>query len=197
MRVLALLTFTFLLPGLALAGPTMAIWADNGLGLSPELTTQAGVNFTIVVTLDSDGDDAMAAEFVITDPRQVFPGLFAIETKKINDTELDLGQNDLGEYVMAFKACAPPDDRIEMVRITYADFSGVIGSKSALLTLRGLQIGDTQPSTFQGSPGFIECDQETGHYVEMGGNENEGALCINCFDPPEVEATITELKSKF
>ena len=31
----------------------------------------------------------------------------------------------------------------------------------------------------------------------MGGHENEGALCINCFEPPEVEGTMTELKSKF
>jgi hypothetical protein len=185
-----------LLPSTALANATMAIWADTGVGLSPELTTQTGVNFTIVVTLDSDGESAQAAEFVITEPRDVFPGIFAIETRKINDTPLDLGQNSLGEYVLAFVDCEPPDSQIEMVRITYADFSGVIGGKSAVLTLRGLQIGDSVPSSFNGSPGFITCSDDSID-AEMGGHENEGALCINCFAPPGSEATMTELKSKF
>ena len=196
MRFPVSLLLALLLPTGAAATPTMAIWSDTGVGLSPELTTRTGVNFTIVVTLDSDGNDALGAEFVMTDPRDVFPGIFAIETRKINDTVLDLGENSLGEYVMAFGACEPPGNRIEMVRITYADFSGVIGAKSAVLTLRGLQIGDSVPSTFNGSPGFITCSDEAID-AEMGGHENEGALCINCFDPPETEATVTDLKSKF
>jgi hypothetical protein len=197
MRVVPLLLIALLVPATALATATMAIWSDTGSGLSPELTTQTGVNFTIVVTLDSDGSDALAAEFVITDPRNVFPGVFALETKKVNNTALDLGENSLGEYVMAFGACQPPGDRIEMVRVTYGDFSGVIGGQSAVLTLRGLQIGDTVPSTFNGSPGFVACDTSTNYLAEMGGHENEGALCINCFDPPGAESTMTELKSKF
>jgi hypothetical protein len=196
MRVFPVLLITLLLPATALANATMAIWADTGAGLSPELTTRTGVNFTIVVTLDSDGEDAWGAEFVITEPRDVFPGVFAIETKKINDTILDLGENSLGEYVMAFGACEPSGDQIELVRITYADFSGVIGGKSAVLTLRGLQIGDSVPSTFNGAPGFITCSDGNVD-AEMGGHENEGALCINCFEPPTEDASMTELKSKF
>jgi len=196
MRIVPILLLTLLVPASALANATMAIWTDVGGTLSPELTTQTGVNFTVVVTLDSDGEDALGAEFVITEPRDVFPGIFAISTKKINDTVLDLGENSLGEYVMAFTACEPSGDQIEMVRITYADFSGVIGTKSAVLTLRGLQIGDSVPSTFNGAPGFITCSDGNVD-AEMGGHENEGALCINCFEPPEVEGTMTELKSKF
>lgn len=201
MKALPLLLLAILVPQVALAEATMAIWADTGVGLSPDLTTQTGMPFTIVVTLDTDGEDAQAAEFVITEPRDVFPGIFAIETKKINDTALDLGENTLGEYVMAFGECEAPGDRIEMVRITYTDFSGVIGTKSAVITLRGLQVGDSVPSSFNGSPGFITCvsGDQTGESIDavMGGHENEGALCVNCFEPPEVEATITELKSKF
>ena len=40
-------------------------------------------------------------------------------------------------------------------------------------------------------------DLVASYLAEMGGHENEGALCINCFEPPEDEATMTELKSKF
>jgi len=195
--VLSLLLTALLFPATAGAGATMALWADTGMSLSPELTTRPGVAFTVVVTLDSDGDDAAAAEFVITDIREAFPGVFATGTKKIYDTPLDLGQNELGEYMMAFTKCAPPNDRIEMVRITYMDFSGVIGSRSAVLTLRGFQVGDTQPSSFNGSPGFIACDGVTMRYAEMGGHANDGALCVNCFEPPANEGTMTELKSKF
>jgi hypothetical protein len=197
MRIPLLLALALLLPQAAPAGPTMAIWSDTGTGLSPDLTTQTGQNFTVVVTLDSDGSDALAAEFVITEIRDVFPGVFALETKKINDTVLDLGQNDVGEYMMAFMNCVPAGDRIEMVRITYADFTGVIGGRSALLTLRGYQIGDSQPSSFNGSPGFVACDETTSYAAEMGGHENEGALCINCFEPPATEASVTDLKSRF
>ena len=62
---------------------------------------------------------------------------------------------------------------------------------------RGLQIGDTVPSSFNGSPGFIACDEASAYDAEMGGHENEGALCINCFEPPTEDSTMTELKAKF
>ena len=197
MKILALALVVILVHSPALAGPTMALWADVGAGLSPDLTPPAGVQFDVVITLDSDGASALAAEFVITDLRNVFPGVFAMATKKINDTSLDLGQNDLGEYLMAFSACEPSGNRIEMVRITYADFSGVIGNQSTVLTLRGFEAGDTLPSSFNGSPGFMECDETTKQSAQMGGNDNEGALCVNCFEPPANDASMTNLKSKF
>lgn len=191
---LALLILLFGRP--AVAGPAMALWGDDGTGLSPDLAPRTGVPFDVVVTLDSDGQSVAAAEFVISDLRNVFPGVFAVATKKINDTPLDLGQNDLGEYIMAIGDCEPPGREIELVRITYADYSGVIGAQSVLLTIRGFEAGDTQPSSFSGSPGIVDCREEK-YLAQMGGNDNEGALCVNCFEPPANEASMTELKSKF
>lgn len=186
-----------LLPGrAAVASPGMAVWADQGSGLQENLTIDDDQPFDLVVTLDSDGHDAAAAEFVITELRLAYPGLFVLATSKINDTPLDLGQNDIGEYLMAFTECEIASDRIEMVRITYADLAGVVGTKSVLVTLRGFRAGDTQPSSFSGQPGFVDCDNSK-HAASMGGNDNEGALCVNCYTPPERDASMTELKSKF
>jgi hypothetical protein len=197
MKVLASASLALVLASAPVAAaPTMAVWGDDGTGLSPNLTIQADKPFDVVVTLDSDGYDAAAAEWVMTELRIVYPGLFAIATKKINDTPLDLGLNDGGEYLMAFGDCEPSGDRIELARITYADLTGVVGTRSTLVTLRGFEPGDTQPSSFSGQPGFVDCDNSK-HAAEMGGNENQGALCVNCYQPPERETSMTELKAKF
>ena len=198
MRIVQLALLIMLVARPAAAGPTMALWGDDGSGLSPDLAPRTGVPFDVVVTLDSDGQSVAAAEFVISDLRNVFPGVFAVATKKINDTPLDLGQNDLGEYIIALGGCEPSGRQIELVRITYADYSGAIGAQSALLTIRGFEAGDTQPSSFGGFPGIVNCRDPGDKFVaEMGGHENEGALCVNCFEPPANDASMGELKSKF
>lgn len=177
---------------------TMAIWGDDGTGLSPNLTIEGDKPFDVVVTLDSDGSGAKAAEWVMTELRMEYPGLFAIAVQKLNNTPLDLGANELGEYLMAFGTCSSTSDRTEMLRITYRDVAGAVGTKSVLMTLRGFEAGDTQPSSFGGQPGFVDCGSPPrGHTAPMGGNENGGALCVNCYSPPEREATMTELKSQY
>lgn len=196
MRIVVLAAVALVLATPALASPTMAVWADTGGGLLSDLTIEGDQPFDVVVTLDTDGHDAAAAEWVMTELRLEYPGLFAIAVQKINDTPLDLGVNDIGEYLMAFATCAPSDDRLELLRITYADLGGVVGTKAALVTIRGFQAGDTQPSSFSGQPGFVDCGSQK-HAAEMGGNESGGALCVNCYRPPERESTMTELKSKF
>jgi hypothetical protein len=125
-----------------------------------------------------------------------FPGVLVLETTRINNTPLDLGINDIGEYLMAFGDCEPPGDRIELVRISYADFGGAIGSSSIVMALRGFEAGDSQPSTFGGLPGFVDCREQT-YSAPMGGNEAGGALCVNCYAPPATDSSVTELKSKF
>jgi len=178
------------------AGPTFAIWGDDGTGLSPNLVTRTDKPFDVVVTLDSDGNDSIAAEWVMSDLRLEFPGVLLVQTTKIFNTGLDLGLNDLGEYLMAFGACAPPGDRLELLRLSYADFSGVIGTQSTLMTLRGFESSDSRPSSFNGQPGFVDCT-EGRHGGEMGGHENAGALCVNCYEPPANETTISDIKAKF
>ena len=196
MKCLGLALVAILIPMAALAGPSMAIWSGDGGSLSTDLTTSAGNPFDVVVTLDSDGHDSAAAEWVMTDLRVEFPGVLVLATAKINNTPLDLGINDLGEYLIAFGVCEPPGDRVELVRITYADMSGVIGSTSIVMGLRGFEPGDSQPSSFSGLPGFVDCGGSK-YTAPMGGNSADGALCVNCYSPPATESSITELKSKF
>ena len=185
-----------LIPSATLAAPTMAIWAGASGSLATDLTTSTGNPFDVVVTLNSDGHDSAAAEWVMTDLRTAFPGVIALATTKINNTALDLGINNVGEYLMAFGACEPAGDRVELLRITYADFGGVIGSTSIVLGLRGFEPGDSQPSTFSGLPGFVDCAGSK-YAAPMGGNSADGALCVNCYSPPVTESSITELKTKF
>jgi len=192
----ALVLIIALIPVAAFAEPSMAIWSGESGSLSSDLTTSTNLAFDIVVTLDSDGRDSQVAEFVITELRVEFPGVFAIATTKINNTPLDLGYNDVGEYLIAFRECVPPGDRIEMVRITYIDYSGVIGSKSIVMKLRGFESGDSQPSTFGGLPGFVDCN-ENKYVAPMGGNSAGGSLCLNCYLPPPTESSVSDLKSKF
>ena len=193
---LALALVATLVPITAMAGPSMAIWAGSGGTLVTELTTTTGNPFDVVVTLDSDGHDSAAAEWVMTDLRAEFPGVLALATVKINNTALDLGLNAVGEYLMAFGTCEPPGNQVELLRITYADFGGAIGSRSIVLGLRGFESGDSQPSTFSGLPGFVDCRSDK-YAAPMGGNSADGALCVNCYSPPVTESSITELKTKF
>ena len=193
---LALALVATLVPVAATAGPSMAIWSGEAGSLSTDLTTVTDRPLDVVVTLDSDGHDSAAAEWVMTDLRAEFPGVLFLETIKINNTALDLGINDIGEYLIAFGNCEPPGDRVELVRITYADFHGAIGSTSIVMGLRGFESGDSQPSTFGGLPGFVDC-QEYIYAAPMGGNSADGALCVNCYSPPPTESSVTELKSKF
>lgn len=188
--------FLCLFPQITYATPTFALWGDTGSGLRPDLTTNSADPFDVVVTLDSSGYSSLAAEWVMLDLRSEFPGVYALQTRKINDTPLDLGSNEDGEYLMAFGSCAQPGNQVELVRVTYADFGGTIGTSSTLLTLRGFSGSDSRPSSFSGQPGFVDC-QSVKHSGEMGGNDNAGALCVNCYEPPTTEATMAQLKSRF
>jgi hypothetical protein len=129
--------------------------------------TIPGTPFDVVVWGDTGTSDSAAAEFVATELLQVTPGVFKLATVKINNTTLDLGDNALGEYILAFAACFLPDPQLELVRVTYGDFSGVVGA-DVVMTLRGLQPGDSRPSSFNGSVGFVDC-QDVKYSATVGG----------------------------
>jgi hypothetical protein len=196
MKSLSLALLITLIPMMASAGPSMAIWSGEPGSLSSELTTSADRPFDIVVTLDTQGRQALVAEFVMTELSVEFPGVFAIATTKINNTSLDLGYNAAGEYLMAFRECVQPGDQIELVRVTYADISGVIGSKSIVMKIRGFESGDSQLSSFRGLPGFVDCS-ENKYAAPMGGNSADGTLCVNCYLPPATDSSMSDLKSNF
>lgn len=114
-----------------------------------------GQQFDVVVSLDAGPSATSAAEFVATELLIEAPGVFKLGTAKINNTPLDLGDNALGEYILSFSGCVNPG-LIQLVRVTYGTFGGPV-PVDTVLRLRGLQPGDSQPSSFNGQLGYVDC----------------------------------------
>jgi hypothetical protein len=191
----------------AATAQTMAISADQGGTLTQVFDTPVGTPFNIVVWGSTGGRDVAASEFVASELLLLYPGVFKLGTVKINNTTLDLGDNSLGEYILAFGACFPPSDTLEMVRVQYGDFSGIIGS-DVVMSLRGFQPGDTRPSSFNGSVGYVDC-QDVKYAATVGGTDGgftgggvtfpDGSLILN--GTPAVvdtqDESISQLKARF
>ena len=142
------------LPALAFA-QTLSIGAGPVAGPpTPVFDIGQGAQFDVVVTMNAGGA-AAAAEFVATELLIVAPGVFKLGTAKINNTPLDLGDNALGEYILSFSGCVNPG-LIQLVRVTYGTFGGPV-PVDTVLRLRGLQPGDSQPSSFNGQLGYVDC----------------------------------------
>jgi hypothetical protein len=138
----------------AQAQNTLALYGDTGQGLSRHINVSTGVAFDVVAVMKI-GEQTNAAEFVMTELRVLFPGVLSTGTTKLNNA-LDLGNNGLGEYLLAFLMCVPVSSSLEPVRVQYLDFQGLLPN-DIVLGLRGFQPGDTRPSTFNGEPGFVDC----------------------------------------
>ena len=141
--------------------------APLGGTAGPVFDIGQGAQFNLEVVLEA-GSESSAAEFVMTELLIVAPGVFKLGTVKINNTPLDLGDNALGEYVLAFQGCVPNAPQT-LVTLTYGTFGGPVPADTAI-TLRGLQPGDSVESTFGGEIGFIDCS-DGGFVVQMGGTD--------------------------
>ena len=142
--------------------------APMGGVASPAFDIGQGAQFNLFVVLDA-GTESSAAEFVMTELLLVAPGVFKLGTVKINNTPLDLGDNAVGEYVLAFQGCVAGGAPVTMVTLTYGTFGGPVPADTAI-TLRGLQPGDSVESTFGGELGYIDCS-DNGFVVAMGGTD--------------------------
>jgi hypothetical protein len=143
--------------------------APTGGSPGPVLETGGfGQTFDLIVSLDTAGEPSSGAEFVMTELLVVAPGVFKLATNRIFGSQLDLGDNAVGEYIIAFGACAPPGI-VEMVRVNYGTFQGDVPSDT-VIALRGLQPGDSQPSTFGGELGFFDCT-DNGFVAQFGGTD--------------------------
>ena len=179
--------------------------APMGGVASPAFDIGQGAQFNLFVVLDA-GTESSAAEFVMTELLLVAPGVFKLGTVKINNTPLDLGDNALGEYVLAFGACQPSTAQT-LVTLTYGTFGGPVPADTAI-TLRGLQPGDTVESTFGGELGFIDCADQ-GFVAQMGGTDGgftgagvtfpDGGCMINGTPVvvPTDDASVGQLKARF
>ena len=195
-----------------MALPAMAFAQTMSIGAAPVggapvavFDAPAGSQYDVVVTLVPGGESSSAAEFVMTEISNDFPGIFKTGTLKFNDS-LDLGLNAAGEYILSFKGCFP-DEAVQMVRLTYGNFQGAPGADT-VLTLRGLQPGDSAPSSFAGELGFIDCS-DNGIVAQLGGTDGgvtgagvefpdgSGVLNPTQIAVPTVDASVGQLKARF
>lgn len=200
MKVLLLIFGMVVLCGSSATSQTMslAVLEDGEYSRSFEVVT--GEPFTVVTLLDTAGHEAAAAEWVQTELLITSPGVFKLAAGSGScrqRLELDLPP-DNGEYVCAFGACVPSSEQLEVLQVSYADFFGGSVADDLVLTIRGLQPGDSVESTFDGSPGFIDCN-DTGFSAIMGGGDAwetgsgvivpSGALVLNPTPPLVVGAS--------
>jgi len=200
------------IPAIAFAQHTITVSADpDGAAGSAPFTqvfdTPAGGTFDLVVWMDTAGEASNAAEFVMTELLVEAPGVLKTGTVKINGA-LDLGDNALGEYVLALRGCLPATTEWNLVRLTYLQFSLGVIPNDMVLSLRGFQQGDTQPSTFNGAPGFVDC-AENKFPMTMGGVDGgttgsgvvfpDGSLALNPTPVavPTLDNSIGQLKARF
>jgi hypothetical protein len=166
-----------------------------------------GTQFNLTVSLDTGGDASAAAEFVMTELLLIAPGVFKLGTVKVNNTPLDLGNNAAGEYIIAFSACVAGGAPVNMVTLTYGTFGGPVPADT-VISLRGFQAGDSQPSSFGGELGYVDCaDQPV--FVTMGGTDGgttgsgvvfpDGSCVINAtpIAVPTADGSVGQMKARF
>jgi hypothetical protein len=107
----------------ALALDTIGAYVDVGTGIQRYGDTPIGIPFDIVV-MQREELSAGATEFSITELALVAPGVFKLNVRRANDSQLDLGNNNIGEYIIAYAGC--PYFDFELLRVTYLDLSGFI-----------------------------------------------------------------------
>ena len=194
----------------AQAQDTIAIHFDDGLGGGVQRFGNTGATPFNIVVITETSENSSAAEFVISELRVLFPGVFALATTKINNTPLDLGNNAIGEYVLAYTGCVP-SGVAEIVRIQYGDFSGLI-TNDVILQIRGLQPGDSVESTFGGEMGYIDCVDQgrtlspapwpSGTNIDptkgpSGVPSGDGVCVLNADTVPNESDSVSSLKARF
>jgi hypothetical protein len=147
----------------AVAQDTIGLYGDLnlGAGLSRYINTTPGQSFDIIAFTKTDAQSS-AAEFIMSELNVLYPSVFKLQTTKINNTPLDLGDNSVGEYIMAYQGCISAGGA-EVVRVQYGDFAGDIPT-DVVLKLRALGPGDGF-SSFDGTMGYVDCTE--GQHILM------------------------------
>ena len=115
-----------------------------------------GATFDLIVMTDTV-EGSTAGEFVLTDVANLVPGVLRTSITKIDGSTFDLGDDELGESTWCTWGCVPPGPAGWIHRIEYANMAGALPT-DLVLSVRGFQPGDTQPSSFGGEPGYSDCD---------------------------------------
>lgn len=187
---------------------TIAIYYDNAGALQRYGNTTQGLPFDIVVGTTAS-QSSCATEFVMTEILIGKVGVFKLNTTKVNNTGLDLGDNAVGEYIMSYAGCVGAGFT-EIVRIQYLDTAGEL-TNDIVLSIRGLQPGDSFPSSFGGEIGYITPTDENvvlaplpwvdGDIIEPTDDPNtdssDGVCVLNAQVLPNEVESVSSLKARF
>ena len=141
------------------AGQTIAVSARLGGGLLQQFDVPTGSPFELVVWIDPAGSGSQAVEFAIDDLPTLSPGVLLTGRIYPYGGIYLVEPCEGGACALPFAVCAPAASPLEVVLFSYVDLSGVTGP-DVVISPRGLQPGDPfGPSSFDGSPGFVDCDE--------------------------------------
>jgi hypothetical protein len=186
----------------AAAQPALSLWIDDDGTLVDDYDVQVSVTFEVVVRLDSDGHDLSLVDWGMTELATVAPGLFNLGMNSPIGSCGFIPENCFeGNYSIFVNGCHPPGAGIEVIRISYADFTGAAGPDI---------VATIGPNGFGGipsSPGFVDCsdvgfaapmDGPSGGETSSGVVWPPGGLILNPTRPIPVEpTTVSMLKSRY
>ena len=185
------LTASLLLLALTTA-QTLSLHVDDGGVLTREHDVISGVAFDVVTLIDTGGHDIAAVEWVQSALSVIIPGVFKLSSVDAScDISLDVKPEGEYQFGLCGSACFPAATDLELARVTYADFTNVM-RQDVVLTIRGFQPGDSSPSSFDGSPGFVDCSDALVAATMQGGDAwitgagvevPSGALVLNPTPP--------------
>lgn len=145
----------------AIAQPNLMVMADNGSAYVAVTDVSPGSPFDVLVNMDSGGLETSGAAFVFPGLDALAPGVFRVATAYPSSPPgLTLDVPVDGAYALDFDGCAAPCTTRELLRITYFDFSGVVGA-DLVLTVQG-------PNGPQSPPLLTDCSGAV-HEAPMGG----------------------------
>lgn len=194
-------------PAVVQAQDNIGVYFNDAGTLRRYGTTSQTFDVAVVAKCD---DGSVAGEFVIRELLVDVPGVFKINTVKINNTPLDLGNNAVGEYLLAYTICVPAGP-VELVRVTYFDAGSAVPN-DYIIWIRGFQPGDSRPSSFMGVPGYVDCAQHKlpltlepwvdGDKIDptkgpFGVANSDGVAVLNALTTPTVGGSIGAMKARF
>lgn len=142
-------------------GARLGIYADEA-GTEPSLDVTPGIPFHVfVVAHDIPGSIRWWEGRIEGVPPQAFALYEYLYGGWIVDSYNYV-------YIVSLHACKEPDNAIPLVRLQMLTVEGIAPDTV-------LRINGSNPSSFGGEPGYVECDRETTHLFERA-------------DPPDLAA---------
>lgn len=162
--LLSLCTCGLAAPARSDSQPTLQVWADTGFDYANYKAVPLGTVWDMAIIVGSPDLEVAAVQFNF--PWRP-PGVLAVVTQYSVGNTTNSGDASAGQYWLDFGGCAPPCDRLEVLRVTYANFGAEV-EQNTVLEIYGPQ-----------GPGSVPVLQDCGgaeHEAPMGGTPG-GTTC--------------------